>query len=165
LHSQALSGNERSRKHQQSLRKEFTYGNSRRRPEGCDERYYSAARTGKAKDGAGVKLIFATLPVIPIELDDKTSQVFYDKMTNLKAEISAENLVALYNSLEQHKETQPRPKILSKKRGDLAGLPGSLARNIISTRACPLWRTDGRRLLALNSRNTGVLSSRGPDRQ
>ena len=66
------------------------------------------------KDGAGVKLIFATLPVTPIVLDDKTSQTFYDKMTNLKAEISAENLVALYNSLEQHKETQPRPEHIGK---------------------------------------------------
>ena len=79
----------------------------------------------KQKDGAGAKLIFATLPVIPIELDDKTSQVFYDKMTNLKAEISAENLVALYNSLEQHKETQPRPEdIVKKTRGIWPGFPG-----------------------------------------
>ena len=68
----------------------------------------------KQKDGAGVKLIFATLPVTPIELDDKTSQIFHDKMTKLKAEISAENLVALYNSLEQRRETQPRHEYIAK---------------------------------------------------
>jgi len=58
---------------------------------------------------AGVQLIFDTLPNTSIILSDNDAQKFYVKMTTKKAEISVEDLVGLYNSLEQCKETRPQP--------------------------------------------------------